>query len=177
MASAMFKFGAKDASKDEEYELLLEDQIEFIQALTLEGTKKDKKSEISETERKKMDIEETKKSLPVYPFRDDLIAAIREHQVSVFDVVCSDSICSLNLFDVFRFLSSKERLEVARLRKYRSIYTRQALQLVERKSDAHNRDVWQQCQWQLVLPRKWESNWETKSVIAFDSKTVRRNER
>lgn len=82
-ASAMFKFGAKDASKNEEYELLLEDQIEFIQALTLEGTKKDKKSEISETERKKMDIEETKISLPVYPFRDDLIAAIREHQVSV----------------------------------------------------------------------------------------------
>lgn len=78
----MFKFGAKDA-KNEEYELLLEDQIEFIQALTLEGTKADKKPEISETERKKMDIEETKISLPVYPFRDDLIAAIREHQVSV----------------------------------------------------------------------------------------------
>lgn len=82
LASALFKFGAKDA-KNEEYELLLEDQIEFIQALTLEGTKADKKPEISETERKKMDIAETKISLPVYPFRDDLIAAIREHQVSV----------------------------------------------------------------------------------------------
>lgn len=70
-------------SKNEEYELLLEDQIEFIQALTLEGSMKEKKAKISETERKKMDIEETKKSLPVYPFRDDLIAAIREHQVSV----------------------------------------------------------------------------------------------
>ncbi|XP_037041854.1 pre-mRNA-splicing factor ATP-dependent RNA helicase DHX16 [Bradysia coprophila] len=83
LASAVFKFGAKDASKNEEYELLLEDQIEFIQALTLEGTKKDKKAEISETERKKMDIEETKKSLPVFPFRDDLIAAIREHQILI----------------------------------------------------------------------------------------------
>lgn len=88
LASAMFKFGAKDASKNEEYELLLEDQIEFIQALTLEGDKKEKKSEITETERKKMDIEETKKSLPVYPFRDELIAAIRDNQVSVS---CSDS--------------------------------------------------------------------------------------
>ncbi|KAG4079462.1 hypothetical protein HA402_005159 [Bradysia odoriphaga] len=70
LASAVFKFGAKDASKNEEH-------------LTLEGTKKDKKVEISETERKKMDIEETKKSLPVYPFRDDLIAAIREHQILI----------------------------------------------------------------------------------------------
>lgn len=77
----MFKFGSKDASKQEEYELLLEDQIEFIQALTLEGTKKSKKPIVSETEKKKMDIAETKRSLPVYPFRDDLIAAIREHHV------------------------------------------------------------------------------------------------
>lgn len=82
LASAMFKFGAKDASKNEEYELLLEDQIEFIQALTMDDNKKEKKPEISKAERKTMDIAETKKSLPVFPFRDDLIAAIREHQVS-----------------------------------------------------------------------------------------------
>lgn len=86
LASAMFKFGAKDASKkqQEEYELLLDDQIEFIQAMTIDESKKDKKSEpkVSEVERKRMDIKETKESLPVYPFRDDLIAAIREHQVT-----------------------------------------------------------------------------------------------
>ncbi len=92
----MFKFGAKDASKNEEYELLLEDQIEFIQALTLEGTKKDKKSEVSETERKKMDIAETKKSLPVFPFRDDLIAAIREHQVSLLQCYFISNISSFS---------------------------------------------------------------------------------
>ena len=82
----MFKFGAKDAAKkDEEYELLLEDQIEFIQALTMDGSaKREKVPELTETERKKMDIAETKLSLPVYPFRDDLIAAIREHQVESF---------------------------------------------------------------------------------------------
>lgn len=37
MASAVFKFGAKDAVKKEEYELLLEDQIHFIQALQMPG--------------------------------------------------------------------------------------------------------------------------------------------
>lgn len=86
MASATYKFGAKDAAKqqDDEYELLLEDQIEFIQAITLDGTKKDKKEEeaVTEQEKKRMDIKETKLSLPVYPFRGDLIAAIRQHQAS-----------------------------------------------------------------------------------------------
>lgn len=37
MASAVFKFGAKDAIKKDEYELLLEDQIQFIQALQMPG--------------------------------------------------------------------------------------------------------------------------------------------
>lgn len=85
LASAMFQFGAKDAKIKDEYDLLLDDQIEFIQALTMEGSKsKDKKPEITETEKHKMDIEETKKSLPVYPFKEDLIAAIQEHQVMLF---------------------------------------------------------------------------------------------
>lgn len=39
MASAVFSFGAKDKSVKDEYELLLEDQIEFIQALQMPGTK------------------------------------------------------------------------------------------------------------------------------------------
>lgn len=88
LASAMFKFGAKDSTKQDEYELLLEDQIEFIQALTMEGSKKSRKPEVSETEKKKMNIAETKISLPVYPFRDDLIAAIREHNVRTFYLRC-----------------------------------------------------------------------------------------
>lgn len=98
LASAVFKFGAKDAKdakQQEEYELLLDDQIEFIQALTIEGTKegkdgatkKKREPELTESERKKMSIAETKKSLPVYPFRDDLIAAIHEHQVSQLPMI------------------------------------------------------------------------------------------
>lgn len=87
LASAMFQFGAKDAKAKEEYELLLDDQIDFIQALTMEGSKekKDKKPEISEAERQKMDIQETRRSLPVYPFKDDLIAAIHEHQILIIE--------------------------------------------------------------------------------------------
>ncbi|KAF2902571.1 hypothetical protein ILUMI_03619 [Ignelater luminosus] len=86
MASAQFSFGAK-TSKTDEYELLLDDQIEFIQALHLPGDKdKDKKEpELTETQKKKLDIEETKKSLPIYPFRDDIIQAVRDHQVLIIE--------------------------------------------------------------------------------------------
>lgn len=37
MASAVFSFGAKDKATKDEYDLLLEDQIEFIQALQMPG--------------------------------------------------------------------------------------------------------------------------------------------
>jgi pre-mRNA-splicing factor ATP-dependent RNA helicase DHX16 len=86
LSSALYKFGSKDSKQQKEYELLLEDEIEFVQVLTHEGTKeKDRKPELTETERKKISIEETKKSLPVYPFREDLIAAIHEHQVLIIE--------------------------------------------------------------------------------------------
>lgn len=87
LASAMYKFGAKDAAQrqQEEYDLLLDDQIDFIKTLTMDDEEKDKQKdrEVSEQEKKRMSIKETKESLPVYPFRDDLIAAIREYQVMI----------------------------------------------------------------------------------------------
>ncbi|CAG9813872.1 unnamed protein product [Phaedon cochleariae] len=86
MASAVFKFGAKDAVKKDEYELLLEDQIQFIQALQIPGIKDEKKEpELTESQKKKLSIEETKKSLPVFPFKDDLIQAVREHQILIIE--------------------------------------------------------------------------------------------
>lgn len=49
------------------------------------GLSEKKEPELTETEKKKLSIEETKKSLPVYPFRDDLIQAVREHQVLIIE--------------------------------------------------------------------------------------------
>lgn len=39
MSSAVFHFGAKQREVKEEYDLLLDNQIEFIQALSLPGNK------------------------------------------------------------------------------------------------------------------------------------------
>lgn len=87
MASAQFSFGTKGLKTDE-YELLLEDQIEFIQALQMPSDIKEKErkdAELTETQKRKLDIQETKRSLPIYPFRDDIIQAVREHQVLIIE--------------------------------------------------------------------------------------------
>ncbi|EDV98738.1 pre-mRNA-splicing factor ATP-dependent RNA helicase DHX16 [Drosophila grimshawi] len=87
LASARFQFGAKDAKAEEEYELLLDDQIDFIQALTLEGhrEKATKEPELTEKERKRLTLDETRRSLPVFPFKEDLIAAVKAHQVLIVE--------------------------------------------------------------------------------------------
>lgn len=85
MASAVFTFGAKDASKKDDYELLLEDQIEFIQALQMPGVAVKKEPEQTEQQKKITDIEECKKSLPIYPFREEFIQAVHENQVLIIE--------------------------------------------------------------------------------------------
>lgn len=87
MASACFSFGAKKKEKLEDYDLILEDQIEFIKALQMPGSDKQKEKEpqLTDAQKRKMDIEETKKSLPVFPFRDDIIQAVRDHQVLIIE--------------------------------------------------------------------------------------------
>ena len=40
---------------------------------------------MSEAEKKRAEIEETQRSLPIFPFRHDLITAIREHQVLIIE--------------------------------------------------------------------------------------------
>ncbi|XP_076455055.1 pre-mRNA-splicing factor ATP-dependent RNA helicase DHX16-like [Babylonia areolata] len=103
------RFGAKDAGEKSKksaktYEVIMDDEIEFVQALKMPGTVKDKekkdksdsqpsalsladhrREDMSEAELKRAQIEETQRSLPIYPFKKDLIAAIREHQVLIIE--------------------------------------------------------------------------------------------
>ncbi|KAL1459627.1 hypothetical protein WDU94_011591 [Cyamophila willieti] len=86
MSSAIFRVGAKNREQQEQYELLLDNQIDFIQALSLPGNQeKEEEEQLTEKQKKKLNIEETKKSLPIYPFKQDLIDAIREHQVLIIE--------------------------------------------------------------------------------------------
>ncbi|KAK0171609.1 hypothetical protein PV328_005040 [Microctonus aethiopoides] len=88
MTSAVFKFGAQNRKNDKNHELLLDDEIEFVQALRMPGTDENKRLEPpEEVEKKKVltTIEETKKSLPIYQFRRELVQAIRDNQVLIIE--------------------------------------------------------------------------------------------
>jgi pre-mRNA-splicing factor ATP-dependent RNA helicase DHX16 len=85
---ASMTFGARDAkTKQPEYEFLLEeDKINFVQALTMPGSEKHPEDNgLSEADRKRMTLKETRESLPIYAFRESLLAAIKEHQVLIIE--------------------------------------------------------------------------------------------
>ncbi|VDM69070.1 unnamed protein product [Strongylus vulgaris] len=83
----MLTYGAKDAKlKQEEFDLLLDDKIDFIQALQMPGTlEKQQAEEITAAQKRKMTLEETRRSLPVYAFREQFIEAVKEHQVLIIE--------------------------------------------------------------------------------------------
>jgi len=43
--------------------------------------------EISDQDKKRLTLDETRKSLPIFPFREDLLNAVKDHQVSIRDII------------------------------------------------------------------------------------------
>ncbi|VDM39479.1 unnamed protein product [Toxocara canis] len=87
LMAAIAKYGAKDADKKRDaFEMLFdEEKIDFIQALQMPGTSDAEEKAISASQRKKMTLAETRRSLPVYAFRDQFIEAVRDHQVLIIE--------------------------------------------------------------------------------------------
>ncbi|WAR30568.1 DHX16-like protein [Mya arenaria] len=79
----------REKHKVKEYDVIMDEEIEFVQALQMPGTidKKSKKEqeEISEVQKKKMSIKETQRSLPIYPFKQGLLEAIDQFQVLIIE--------------------------------------------------------------------------------------------
>ena len=93
--------GKKKAKKEDEYDFVFEDQIDFVMQGTKKGyDRRDKKKRASsrvkeEEEKKKADPLEPRpatahekilagrKKLPVFPYREDFLAAVKEHQVLI----------------------------------------------------------------------------------------------
>lgn len=83
--------------KEKEYDLLVEDeQIAFVMAEKMAGSRTEDKEErnLSEMELKKMSMEETRKSLPIYKYRDSLLEAIENHQVLIIEGTGNSSLYS-----------------------------------------------------------------------------------
>ncbi|XP_069491425.1 pre-mRNA-splicing factor ATP-dependent RNA helicase DHX16 [Ambystoma mexicanum] len=91
MGAASLRFGAKDAhehNKQKEYEYVMEEDemIQFVSSVRMKGTvEKDDSLQVSEAEKVKLSIQEVRRSLPVFPYRADLLAAIAEHQILIIE--------------------------------------------------------------------------------------------
>ncbi|KAI5070716.1 hypothetical protein GOP47_0015059 [Adiantum capillus-veneris] len=89
IGKAQLKFGAVNRKQKDDYDYVFEDQIEFIKADLLEGHKYED-MEVEEVEKQKsaaksalMQLQEERKTLPIYRYRDELLQAINDHQVLV----------------------------------------------------------------------------------------------
>ncbi|KAM6910016.1 pre-mRNA-splicing factor ATP-dependent RNA helicase DHX16 [Xenentodon cancila] len=97
LKTASLSFGAKKEreqgmkKEQERYQLILEEEemIDFVStAITMKGTQTEKDQEtpaLSQAELKKQSMQEVRRSLPIFPYRDDLLTAIRDHQVLVIE--------------------------------------------------------------------------------------------
>jgi len=87
---ATAKFGARDRKKQDKYEYVFEDQIDFIQATMTKKKKKSKKSKqpMEEIDPKLSEREKMKKvreSLPIFPYRKQLLDAVAQYQVLIIE--------------------------------------------------------------------------------------------
>ncbi|XP_037532031.1 pre-mRNA-splicing factor ATP-dependent RNA helicase DHX16 [Nematolebias whitei] len=97
LKTASLSFGARKEreqglkEEQERYQLIMEEDemIHFVStAITMKGTRSEQDREepsLSQAELKKHSIQEVRRSLPIFPYREDLLAAIHEHQVLVIE--------------------------------------------------------------------------------------------
>ncbi|XP_051812945.1 LOW QUALITY PROTEIN: pre-mRNA-splicing factor ATP-dependent RNA helicase DHX16 [Acanthochromis polyacanthus] len=97
LKTASLSFGAKKEreqgmrQEQEKYQLILEEDemIDFVStAITMKGTRTEKDQDtpaLSQAELKKQSMQEVRRSLPIFPYREDLLAAIHEHQILVIE--------------------------------------------------------------------------------------------
>lgn len=90
--SAIMQFGSKDAKerhrakhKEKEYEYLLDDEITFVKSLRIPGKGQKEEKEVDPVQLAKKSLQEVRKSLPIYAYRDSLVEAIKDNQVLVIE--------------------------------------------------------------------------------------------
>ncbi|MCL7038028.1 hypothetical protein MKW94_024499, partial [Papaver nudicaule] len=88
IGKATLQYGSKNKKMSDDYQYVFEDQIDFIKASVLDGEKyedqlpsdqPDSSSDKSELQK----LQDDRKTLPIYPYREELLKAIEEHQVLV----------------------------------------------------------------------------------------------
>ncbi|XP_072703991.1 pre-mRNA-splicing factor ATP-dependent RNA helicase DHX16-like isoform X4 [Ciconia boyciana] len=92
IGAASLRFGARDAARQrppKDYDFVLEEDemIQFVSAVQMKGTEPDKEAPapVPEAERRRQSAQEVRRSLPIFPYREELVAAIAQHQILVIE--------------------------------------------------------------------------------------------
>lgn len=89
---ATYKFGSKNKKQvHDDYQYVFEDGIDFIKASVMDGTQPEKdlpaespdNSESSGAKLMLQKLQDDRKLLPIYPYREELLQAVNDHQVIV----------------------------------------------------------------------------------------------
>ncbi|CAL0329722.1 unnamed protein product [Lupinus luteus] len=89
IGKARLKYGSKNKKQaSDDYQFVFEDQIDFIKASVMDGDNVDYEEMEDALEKSKAKsafeaLLEERKKLPIYPYRDELLKAVDEHQVLV----------------------------------------------------------------------------------------------
>ncbi|XP_044476789.1 pre-mRNA-splicing factor ATP-dependent RNA helicase DEAH1-like [Mangifera indica] len=88
MGKAEMKYGSKNKKQiSDDYQYVFEDQIDFVKASVMDGDNFDEQlNELQDKPKEKSAsemLQEERKTLPIYPYRDELLQAAQEYQVIV----------------------------------------------------------------------------------------------
>lgn len=82
--AAQMKYGSKDKKLEyDKYEYVFEDQIDFVSNEILAGIESEQAPPTDLKLLKQASIQETRRALPVFQYREDLVKAVKEHQVLI----------------------------------------------------------------------------------------------
>ncbi|WVZ95241.1 hypothetical protein U9M48_041032 [Paspalum notatum var. saurae] len=87
IGKANLQFGSKDRKRSsDDYQYVFEDSIEFVKSSVIQGTQPEDDSDQEDIDAKdilKRELQDERKTLPIYKFRDELLKAVEEYQVIV----------------------------------------------------------------------------------------------
>ncbi|KAF0900638.1 hypothetical protein E2562_033521 [Oryza meyeriana var. granulata] len=87
IGKSKLQFGSKDRKRSsDDYQYVFEDGIDFVKSSVIEGTQHEEGSDQEAADEKDMlkrELQDERKTLPIYKFRDELLKAVEEYQVIV----------------------------------------------------------------------------------------------
>jgi len=85
LGKTMYTAGAKDRKASDSYDYVFDDEIEFVMEAALPGDdfQKEGEEELTAAQKKAMDIQEVRRSLPTYLYRERLIEAVEKYPVII----------------------------------------------------------------------------------------------